>query len=128
MNNNNIINNIDTIKPFIFSKLLLCQQVVENVPCETCHSCIRIHSNNHPNVTMIYPDGQTIKKGQMDAFLAEMTKKGFESGQKEKTATYFMQTWIDKSSVILIYFPIQCLYVFFHIINRLLNACVIVCF
>lgn len=65
-----------------FSKLLLCQQVVENVPCETCHSCIRIHSNNHPNVTMIYPDGQTIKKGQMDAFLAEMTKKGFESGRK----------------------------------------------
>lgn len=65
-----------------FSKLLLCQQVVDNVPCETCHSCIRINSKNHPNLTMIYPDGQTIKKGQMDEFLAEMTKKGFESGRK----------------------------------------------
>ncbi len=65
-----------------FAKLLLCQNVEENVPCETCHACLRVNSRNHPNVTMIYPDGQTIKKGQMDEFLIEMAKKGFESGRK----------------------------------------------
>lgn len=65
-----------------FAKLLLCQKVIENVPCETCNACIRINSRNHPNVTMIYPDGQSIKKGQMDVFLTEMAKKGFETGRK----------------------------------------------
>lgn len=65
-----------------FSKSLLCE--VENtiVPCETCNHCLRVSSGNHPNITMIQPDGQTIKKEQMDAFLSEMTKKGYESGRK----------------------------------------------
>lgn len=65
-----------------FTRLLLCRNPEENVPCETCTACTRVHSRNHPNVTIIYPDGQTIKKGQMDEFLTEMAKKGFESGRK----------------------------------------------
>ena len=65
-----------------FAKLLLCENPKSFVPCETCRSCLRISSGNHPNVTMIRPDGQTIKKDQMDEFLLEMTKKGYESGRK----------------------------------------------
>ena len=65
-----------------FAKLLLCEKPMSFVPCETCKSCLRISSGNHPNVTMIRPDGQTIKKDQMDEFLLEMTKKGYESGRK----------------------------------------------
>ena len=65
-----------------FAKLLLCEAPKSFVPCETCKSCLRISSGNHPNVTMIRPDGQTIKKDQMDEFLLEMTKKGYESGRK----------------------------------------------
>ena len=65
-----------------FAKLLLCKTPKSFVPCETCKSCLRISSGNHPNVTMIRPDGQTIKKDQMDEFLLEMTKKGYESGRK----------------------------------------------
>lgn len=65
-----------------FAKLLLCRNVAENVPCETCDACHRVQSGNHPNITMIHPDGQTIKKGQMDDFLIEMSKKGYESGRK----------------------------------------------
>ncbi|AOV06329.1 DNA polymerase III subunit delta' [Sporosarcina ureilytica] len=65
-----------------FAKLLLCQNPTQNAPCETCSSCLRVASRNHPNITIIYPDGQTIKKGQMDEFLLEMTKKGYESGRK----------------------------------------------
>ncbi len=65
-----------------FAKLLLCQNPSNDVPCETCKSCLRVSSGNHPNVTIIRPDGQTIKKEQMDAFLVEMSKKGYEQGRK----------------------------------------------
>lgn len=65
-----------------FAKLLLCHDPKENEPCGVCHACTRITSGNHPNITMIYPDGQTIRKGQMDEFLVEMSKKSFERGRK----------------------------------------------
>ncbi|WP_303968658.1 DNA polymerase III subunit delta' [Sporosarcina ureae] len=65
-----------------FTKLLLCMEPIENVPCETCHSCKRIESGNHPNVVMIRPDGQDIKKDQMSELIMKMTKKGYEEGRK----------------------------------------------
>lgn len=65
-----------------FAKLLLCLKPQENVPCETCSSCRRITSHNHPNVTILRPDGQSIKKEQMDELITEMTKKGYETGRK----------------------------------------------
>ncbi len=65
-----------------YAKLLLCHEPKESMPCEACLACVRISSGNHPNITMIYPDGQTIRKGQMDEFLAEMAKKSFEGGRK----------------------------------------------
>ncbi|WP_040760043.1 DNA polymerase III subunit delta' [Sporosarcina newyorkensis] len=65
-----------------FTKLLLCMDPKENVPCETCHSCKRIQSGNHPNVVTIRPDGQDIKKDQMAELIMKMTKKGYEEGRK----------------------------------------------
>src|SRR4029078_2271075 len=65
-----------------FAKLLLCDKPENAVPCETCHSCRRVTSSNHPNVTMIRPDGQDIKKEQMSDLIFTMTKKGFEVGRK----------------------------------------------
>ncbi|MDV6378950.1 DNA polymerase III subunit delta' [Sporosarcina sp. GW1-11] len=67
---------------FYFTKLLLCMNPVEHVPCETCHSCKRIDSGNHPNVMLIRPDGQDIKKEQMSSLIMKMTKKGYEEGRK----------------------------------------------
>jgi DNA polymerase-3 subunit delta' len=65
-----------------FAKLLLCLNPENSVPCETCHSCRRVLSGNHPNVTLIRPDGQDIKKDQMSDLVYRMTKKGYESGRK----------------------------------------------
>ncbi|WP_194841669.1 DNA polymerase III subunit delta' [Sporosarcina obsidiansis] len=65
-----------------FTKLLLCMEPKENVPCETCNSCKRIQSGNHPNVMLIRPDGQDIKKDQMVNLIIKMTKKGYEEGRK----------------------------------------------
>ncbi|HJF32851.1 MAG TPA: DNA polymerase III subunit delta' [Sporosarcina psychrophila] len=65
-----------------FSKLLLCINPENAVPCETCNSCRRVASSNHPNVTIIRPDGQGIKKEQMSDLVFSMTKKGYEAGRK----------------------------------------------
>ncbi len=65
-----------------FTKLLLCESPENSVPCGTCHSCRRITSGNHPNLTVIHPDGQDIKKDQMSDLIFQMTKKGYESGRK----------------------------------------------
>lgn len=65
-----------------FAKLLLCERPANAVPCETCHACRRIDSRNHPNVTLIEPDGQDIKKDQMSSLIMQMTKKGYEPGRK----------------------------------------------
>lgn len=65
-----------------FARLLLCQNSAENVPCETCSACRRILSGNHPNITLIHPDGQNIRKEQMSDLIVQMTKKGFETGRK----------------------------------------------
>lgn len=65
-----------------FTKLLLCMNPIENVPCETCLSCKRVDSGNHPNVLLIRPDGQDIKKEQMSSLIMKMTKKGYEEGRK----------------------------------------------
>lgn len=65
-----------------FAKLLLCESPQHDVPCETCTSCRRVTSGNHPNVSMIRPDGQEIKKEQMVQLIYQMNKKGFEPGRK----------------------------------------------
>lgn len=65
-----------------FAKLLLCENPENFVPCETCNSCRRVSTGNHPNVSIIRPDGQSIKKEQMDELIAEMSKKGYEHGRK----------------------------------------------
>ena len=65
-----------------YAKLLLCQFPERYVPCETCSSCRRVSSGNHPNITLIRPDGQNIKKEQMSELISNMTRKGYESGRK----------------------------------------------
>ena len=65
-----------------FIKLLLCENVSENVPCETCRNCLRVDSGNHPNIRQIEPDGQFIKIDQIRDLMAEMTMTAVESGRK----------------------------------------------
>ncbi len=65
-----------------FSKLLLCENVASNVPCEKCRHCIRIDSGNHPNIKQIQPDGQFIKIDQVRGLIGEMMMTGVEKGRK----------------------------------------------
>lgn len=65
-----------------FMKLLLCDNLSKNVPCETCRSCRRIDSGNHPNIQQVEPDGQFIKIDQVRELIAELKMTGVEEGKK----------------------------------------------
>lgn len=65
-----------------FAQLLLCGNPEDSVPCGNCNSCRRVMTGNHPNVSILRPDGQTIKKEQMDELISAMSKKGYEQGRK----------------------------------------------
>lgn len=65
-----------------FMKLLLCDNLEKNVPCETCRNCRRVTSGNHPNIQQIGPDGQFIKIDQVRELIAEMKMTGVEEGKK----------------------------------------------
>ncbi|MGI2329708.1 DNA polymerase III subunit delta' [Planococcus sp. YIM B11945] len=65
-----------------FAKLLLCETPIQNVPCETCHSCKTYNSGNHPSIVFIEPDGQNIKIDQIRDLILTMNKTGLASGRK----------------------------------------------
>lgn len=67
---------------FYFTQLLLCEQAVENIPCNTCRSCLRLNSGNHLNFHEVHPDGQFIKVEAIEILLDELSKKGVEEGRK----------------------------------------------
>lgn len=65
-----------------FTQLLLCEQPIEQSPCNTCRSCMRLKSGNHLNFHEVYPDGQFIKVDAIEILLNELSKKGVEEGRK----------------------------------------------
>ncbi|MBB5325866.1 DNA polymerase-3 subunit delta' [Anoxybacillus tepidamans] len=66
----------------LFAKSLFCLNRFRYKPCDECRNCRRIGSRNHPDVHWIEPDGQSIKKGQIEALQEEFSKTGVESNQK----------------------------------------------
>lgn len=64
------------------AKSFFCENIQAGEPCQTCSSCRRIESGNHPDVHMIAPDGQSIKKQQIEHLQKEFTYRGVESIKK----------------------------------------------
>ncbi|MFB1083488.1 DNA polymerase III subunit delta' [Jeotgalibacillus sp. JSM ZJ347] len=64
------------------AKGLFCRQLYEGEPCHTCEQCRRIDQGNHPDVHVIEPDGQSIKKEQVRLLQEEFSKTGMESMKK----------------------------------------------
>jgi DNA polymerase III subunit delta' len=66
----------------LFAKSFFCENITSYVPCEECRNCRRINSGNHPDLHVVEPDGQSIKKAQIQALQAEFSKTGVESNKK----------------------------------------------
>lgn len=65
-----------------FVKLLLCEDVKQSVPCETCRNCHLVDSGNHLNLIQVEPDGASIKIDQIRDLISEMKMVGVEPGRK----------------------------------------------
>lgn len=66
----------------LIAKGLYCENKVGIEPCQSCVQCKRIDSGNHPDVLWIEPDGNSIKKEQVENLQKEFTYSGLESNQK----------------------------------------------
>lgn len=65
----------------IFAQSLLCENFSSN-PCNKCSSCIKINSNNHPDLHIINKDETTIKREEIDELIDSVYKKPYESNKK----------------------------------------------
>ncbi len=61
---------------------LFCTQMKENQPCGICNNCRRIQQNEHPDVVVVLPEGQTIKVDQIRYLQSEFSRSGYESKKK----------------------------------------------
>ncbi|MFD1362604.1 DNA polymerase III subunit delta' [Lentibacillus salinarum] len=66
----------------LLAKTLFCRERSGVEPCLECHACKRIDSGNHPDVHWIEPDGQSIRKEQIEHLQKEFTYSGLESDKK----------------------------------------------
>ncbi|MGM7684064.1 DNA polymerase III subunit delta' [Cytobacillus sp. Hm23] len=66
----------------MLAKSMLCKHLNGSIPCQNCINCRRVDSKNHPDVHIIEPDGQSIKKSQIQDLQSEFSKTGVESSKK----------------------------------------------
>lgn len=60
-----------------------CQhRLPDGSPCLSCNQCVRIEHEEHPDVTIIEPEGLSIKVNQVRAIKDEFSKSGMESRRK----------------------------------------------
>lgn len=64
-----------------FAKIILCSE--DNKPCNTCSSCIKFESNNHPDFMFVdSEDGKSIKIGQIRLLQENISEKPIVSAKK----------------------------------------------
>lgn len=64
-----------------FSKTLLCKKG-QAEPCNTCSSCIKFESGNHPDFKILSPEKGFIKKSEVEKLINSMATLPFESERK----------------------------------------------
>jgi DNA polymerase-3 subunit delta' len=63
-----------------FAQMLLCKS--EDKPCQTCSNCKRIAHHTHPNVYIVEPVKNSIRKQQIIDLQIEFSKTSVEPGKK----------------------------------------------
>lgn len=64
-----------------FAKLIFCNEEAA-IHCDTCDSCKRFESGNHPDFMMIVPDGKSIKNEQIEQFQEFVSIKPYLGNHK----------------------------------------------
>lgn len=65
---------------YYLSSLLLCEG--DTHPCGECLECKRIKKGSHPRIYVVGPDGESIKKEQIDNLIHDFSRKGLEEGNR----------------------------------------------
>lgn len=76
---------------FLLAQSFLCRRRTGENPCFSCSDCRRIESGNHPDVHVLSPEGQSIKKEQITGLMKEFSYRGLESRRK-----FYLIEHIDK--------------------------------
>ncbi|WP_432406289.1 DNA polymerase III subunit delta' [Wukongibacter sp. M2B1] len=63
-----------------FAKAVNCKN--GTLGCETCSSCVKVNNDNHPDIYIIKPDGNSIKNKQIEEFQNNILLKPYESSKK----------------------------------------------
>ncbi len=65
------------------AQALFCQnRQADGTPCLECRHCLRIGQEEHPDVSLLAPEGLSIKVDQVRAIKEEFSKSGMESRKK----------------------------------------------
>src|SRR5699024_3761529 len=80
---------------------IFCPNVNNVEPCQSCHTCKRILSGNHPDVHWIEPEGKSIKTEQIRALQHEFGYRGMESAKKVYIITNAEALTVNASNRIL---------------------------
>ncbi|WP_313340477.1 DNA polymerase III subunit delta' [Sedimentibacter sp.] len=65
----------------VFAQALLCKNK-DNTPCNKCHDCLKVNSENHPDLHVINIDETTIKREDIDELINSIYKKPYEANKK----------------------------------------------
>ncbi len=65
----------------LFSAGLICENFNNN-PCEKCRHCVKIISNNHPDIYEVFADGASIKTKQIEELHEFIISKPFLADKK----------------------------------------------
>lgn len=60
---------------------ILCQNSKVE-PCESCASCLKLQSDNHPDIMLLKPESGSLKNQQVEEFQKFVTIKPYESNHK----------------------------------------------
>ncbi|MCT4607014.1 MAG: DNA polymerase III subunit delta' [Marinisporobacter sp.] len=65
----------------VFAKAVQCKNY-EGAICNHCSSCLKVDTNNHPDIKIIEPEGKSIKNKQIEEFQQDLLRRPYESNKK----------------------------------------------
>ncbi|MBP3708258.1 MAG: DNA polymerase III subunit delta' [Clostridia bacterium] len=65
-----------------FAKMILCNDKLQEKPCNKCKACMEFNSGNNPDFFLVEPEGNSIKINQVRQLMKTTLEKPIESSKK----------------------------------------------